>query len=148
MLEQEYNWEIESQIGDVPKQKCRTQHLVDGRARRYCHAIIYKNASTVIQILEIELTIKTNKKGVIEVESLSTLFFRARDTDKTYLKILDELMSSDKDIGLSAMSWKRKLISKRTIIKEYLGHPDKKIKSERAALDSWVARAAEKVEGM
>ena len=35
-----------------------------------------------------------------------------------------------------------------TYEKSGLGHPDNKIKNEQDALDSWMARAAEKVIGM
>ncbi|ABC33675.1 conserved hypothetical protein [Hahella chejuensis KCTC 2396] len=147
-LEDTYNWKIESQLGDVPKKRCRSLHLVGDRFRRYCHAQITRDKSTTIQILEIELTSKTNKNGDVEPESLSTLFFRASDTTTTYLRILDELMTSYKDEGLKAMSWKRKFNSQKTAVCEYLGHPDNKIKSEQDALESWVARAAEKVLGM
>jgi hypothetical protein len=46
------------------------------------------------------------------------------------------------------MSWKRNFIAQNTSVREYLGHPDNKIKSESDALESWVARAAEKIKGM
>lgn len=39
-LEKQYKWKIESHIGEVPKKRCRSQHLVENRPRRYCHAII------------------------------------------------------------------------------------------------------------
>lgn len=147
-LESEYGWKIENQMGDVPKKRCRSQHLIDDRPRRYCHAIIQRDASTTIQVLEIELTSKIKKDGTGEIESLSTLFFRASDTTVTFQMILDELMTAHKDKGLNAMSWKRKFISKNTSGWAYLGHPDNKIKNEQDALESWVARAAEKVIGM
>lgn len=147
-LEEEHVWQIESIIGDVPKKRCRSQHLVGGRPRRYCHAVIKRDKSTTIQILEIELTSKPKKDGTLEAESLSTLFFRAVDTSVTFQRILDELMTAYKDEGLSAMSWKRRFISQNTSVRAYLGHPDNKIKSEQDALDSWVSRAAEKVIGM
>jgi hypothetical protein len=57
-------------------------------------------------------------------------------------------MTVYKDEGLGAMSWKRRFISQITSVREYLGHPDNKIKNEQDALDSWMARAAEKVIGM
>lgn len=148
MLEKQYGWKIDSQMGDVPKKRCLSQHLVGGRPRQYCHALIKRDESTIIQILEVELTSKTKKDGTEEPESLSTLFFRASDTTSTFQKILDELMTAYKDEGLNAMSWKRKFIALNTSIREYLGHPDNKIKSEIDALESWVARAAEKVSGM
>lgn len=148
MLEEQYGWKIDSQMGDVPKKRCRSQHLVGDRPRRYCHAVIVRDETTNIQVLEIELTSKTKKDGAEELESLSTLFFRAPDTHSTYLNILDELMTAYREEGLNAMSWKRKYIAKNTSVREYLGHPDNKIKSEQDALVSWVARAAEKVIGM
>ena len=83
-----------------------------------------------------------------EPQSLSTLFFRASDTDTTYQLILDELMSRNKESGLNAMSWKRKYNSENTAVTGYLGHPENKIKSEEDALSSWVARAAERVIGL
>jgi hypothetical protein len=147
-LEEEHGWQIESKTGDVPKKRCRSQHLVGGRPRRYCHAVIKRDKSTTIQILEIELTSKPKKDGALEAESLSTLFFRAGDISVTFQRILDELMTAYKDEGLNAMSWKRQFISGNTSVREYLGHPDNKIKNEQDALDSWVARAAEKVIGM
>lgn len=147
-LNEEYGWKIESKMGAVPKMKCRSQHLIDGRLRRYCHAIIYRDESTIVQILEIELTSKLNKKGEFEPESLSTLFFRAGDTTSTFLAILDELMTSYGKEGPKAMNWKKRFVSQNTTIREYLGHPDNKIKIEFDALESWVARAAEKVKGL
>ncbi|MFA0809719.1 Tn7-like element transposition protein TnsE [Microbulbifer epialgicus] len=147
-LKETHGWKIESKIGDVPQMRCRTQHLVNNRPRRYCHAVIARDQKTSIQVLEIELTNKTKKDGTEETESLSTLFFRAGDTKSTYLGILDELMTSYKDEGLNAMSWKRSYITENTSVREYLGHPDNKIKSEQDALDSWIERAAQKVIGM
>ncbi|MEW9799492.1 hypothetical protein [Alteromonas sp. CYL-A6] len=147
-LQEEHGWQIQSSIGDVPRKRCRSQHLVGGRPRRYCHAVVKRDKSTTIQILEIELTCKPKKDGTLDTESLSTLFFRAGDTSITFQRILDELMTAYKDEGLNAMSWKRQFISQNTSVKEYLGHPDNKITNERDALDSWVARAAEKVIGM
>lgn len=147
-LEEEHRWQIKSNIGDVPKKRCHSQHLVGDRPRRYCHAVIKRDKSTTIQILEIELTSKQKKDGSLEAESLSTLFFRADDTSVTFQRILDELMTAYKDEGSNAMSWKKRFISQNTSVREYLGHPDNKIKNEQDALDSWVARAAEKVIGM
>ena len=88
-LEEEHGWQIESKIGDVPKKRCRSQHLVGDRPRRYCHAVIKRDKSTTIQILEIELTSKLKKGGTLEAESLSTLFFRAGDTAVTFQRILN-----------------------------------------------------------
>ncbi|MFA0813676.1 hypothetical protein [Microbulbifer epialgicus] len=105
-LKEIHGWKVESKIGDVPQMRCRTQHLVNNRPRRYCHAVIARDQKTSIQVLEIELTNKTKKDGTKESESLSTLFFRAGDTKSTYLGILDELMTSYKDEGLNAMNWK------------------------------------------
>lgn len=147
-LKDEYGWSIENQIGDVPKKRCRSQHLVGDRPRRYCHAIIQRDTSTKIQILEVELSSKIKKDGTMEPESLSTLFFRAPDTTSTFQGILDELMTAYKNEGLNAMSWKRKYISQNTSVHGYLGHPENKIAIEQDALESWVARAAEKVIGI
>jgi hypothetical protein len=148
ILGEQYNWKISNQVGDVPKKRCRSQHLVDGRPRRYCHVVITRDETTIIQALEIELTTKLKKDGNEEYESLSTLFFRASDTTETFRNILDDLMSASEDKSLGAMSWKRESISKYTSVREYLGHPDSKVQSEQDALASWVARAAEKVLGM
>ena len=57
-------------------------------------------------------------------------------------------MTAYKDERLNAMSWKRQFISQNTSVREYLGHPDNKIKNELDALESWEARAADKVIGM
>jgi hypothetical protein len=43
------------------------------------------------------------------------------------------------------LKWKRKDISEQTISRHYLDHPDRKIKSEEDALESWVARAGQKI---
>jgi hypothetical protein len=147
-LQAQYAWDIEVQIGDVPKKRCRTQHLVGDRPRQYCYAVIRRDESTVIQVLEIELTSKAKKDGTKESESLSTLFFRCSDTSTTYQSILDELMTSYTDEGLNAMKWKKQYISSVTNIRKYLGHPENKIKNEQDALESWVARAAATVLGM
>lgn len=147
-LEKDYGWKIETMLGNVPRKKCRSQHLVDGRPRRYCHAIIYRDESTIIQMLEIELTYRINKQYKPELETLSTLIFRASNTVATFQGILDELMSSDKDKGIGAMNWKRDYISKNTSVREYLGHPESKIMDDEVAMKSWVDRAAQKVIGM
>ncbi|WP_444884366.1 hypothetical protein [Microbulbifer sp. PSTR4-B] len=110
--------------------------------------MIARDLKTSIQVLEIELTNKTKKDGTEESESLSTLFFQAGDTKSTYLNILDELMTSYKGEGLNAMSWKRSYIAENTSVREYLGHPGNKIKSEQGALGSWIERATQKVIGM
>lgn len=137
MLEKEHQWPIEIRSGEVPRKNCRTAHLVEGRARQYRHAKIQRDETTLIQILEVELT---------AAESLSTLFFRADDKQVTSAeKIIDDLMSSDLEKKLKAMQWKRKLIAERTINRLYLEHPDNKIKNEEDALASWVARAASKI---
>ena len=139
MLEQlktKHDWNIEIRTGDVPKKRCRSAHLVDNRARKYSHAIVQRDETTVVHVLEIELTAK---------ESLSTLFFRATHTQKAVEEILDALMTSDTLQKFKAMQWKRKSNAEHTIARHYLDHPDKKIKSEVEALESWVARAADKI---
>jgi len=135
-LEDNYGWNMNVQIGDVPKISCRSLHFIGGRPRQYCHVIIERDETTTVQVLEIELSTK---------ESLSTLFFRSNDKDSTYFEILDELMSRYLDEGQNAMSWKRKFNSENTILCAYLGHPDNKIKSEDDALESWFARAGNMV---
>lgn len=138
-LESKYTWKIDYQMGDVPKQSCRSAHLIDGRPRQFCHAIIQRDDTTTVQVLEIELT---------KEESLSTMFFRTKGGGSVYQNILNELMSRDKDKGLNAMNWKRQFNSSNTNVCVYLGHPDNKVKSEGDALEAWVARAAEKVLGL
>jgi len=135
-LESQYKWQVNYQMGDVPKKNCRSAHLIDGRLRQYCHATIQRDDTTTVQVLEIELT---------KDESLSTLFFRPKSSGTDFQNILEELMSRDKEKRLNAMSWKRKFNSVNTKVCAYLGHPDNKIKSEEEALESWMARAAEKV---
>ncbi|MGO0309644.1 Tn7-like element transposition protein TnsE [Endozoicomonas acroporae] len=135
-LKVEYGWSVKTQTGTVPKKNCRKVHLIDGRRRKYCHALLCRDETTSIQILEIELT---------QQESLSTLFFRADVNSEPTEQILDALMSTDNIKGLKAMQWKRELIAEVTSSRLYLDHPDRKIKSEEDALFSWVARAAEKL---
>ena len=135
-LEAKYGWVIETHTGDVPSKRCRSAHLVDNRARKYTHAVVQRDDTTVVHILEIELTAE---------ESLSTLFFRATHPQKAVEKILDALMTNDTSQKLKAMHWKRKSNAEHTIARHYLDHPDKKIKSEVEALESWVARAADKI---
>ena len=140
MMLQEMNikhgWSVQTQTGTVPRKNCRKAHLVSGRSRQYCHAIVCRDATTSIHILEIELA---------KQESLSTLFFRADDACELVQGILDSLMSTDSVKGLKAMQWKREFITLKTTARLYLDHPDRKIKSEEDALYSWVARAAEKI---
>ncbi|WP_421781250.1 hypothetical protein [Kiloniella litopenaei] len=135
-LENDFGWDIDTQFGDVPRIRCRSLHLIDGRPRQYCHAIIKRDETTTIQLLEIQLAPK---------ESLSTLIFRADDERLTCLKILEELMSTYQGEGLNAMKWKRKFNSTNTDVCAYLSHPDSKIKCEDEALASWTARAAAKI---
>ena len=135
-LEANYGWDIETHTGDVPRKRCRSAHLVGGRARKYTHAVVHRDDTTEVHVLEIELTAD---------ESLSTLFFRATHTQKAVEKILDALMTSDTSHKFKAMQWKRKRNAQHTIARHYLEHPDKKIKSEAEALESWVARAADKI---
>jgi len=139
MLEQlgsKFKWSIQCQMGDVPRQRCRSVHLVDGRPRKFCRATIKRDKTTAIQVLEIELT---------KDESLSTLLFRSNNDEAVSKGILEQLMSRDKDKGLNAMSWKRQFNLENTIACDYLGHPDNKVKSEGDALESWVNRASEKI---
>lgn len=141
-LEDDKGWSIHSQLGDVPQKQCRSLHLIGDRPRRYCHVVLERDETTTIQIIEIELTVRKTKKNQQEYESLSTLFFRARDETVTYQNILDELMTCYIDDGLNAMNWKRKFNSQNTIKCAYLGHPDSNIENENDALNSWVSRAA------
>ena len=139
MLEQlkaDHGWDIETRTGDVPRKRCRTAHLVGGRPRKYTHAVVQWDETNVVHILEIELTAK---------ETLSTLFFRASHPQQAVKKILDALMTNDASRKYKAMQWKRKSNVEHTIARHYLEHPDKKIKSEEEALESWVARAADKI---
>ena len=135
-LEAKHGWDIETHTGDVPRKRCRSAHLVGGRARKYTHAVVQRDDTTEVHVLEIELTAD---------ESLSTLFFRATHTQNAVEKILDALMTSDTSHKFKAMQWKRQSNAEHTIARHYLEHPDKKIKSEAEALESWVARAADKI---
>ena len=135
-LEAKHGWDIETHTGDVPRKRCRSAHLVGGRPRKYTHAVVHRDDTTEVHVLEIELTAD---------ESLSTLFFRATHTQKAVEKILDALMTSDTSHKFKAMQWKRKSNAQHTIARHYLEHPDKKIKSEAEALESWIARAADKI---
>ena len=114
--------DIETHTGDVPRKRCRSAHLVGGRARKYTHAVVHRDDTTEVHVLEIELTAD---------ESLSTLFFRATHTQKAVEKILDALMTSDTSHKFKAMQWKRKRNAQHTIARHYLEHPDKKIKARQ-----------------
>ena len=54
-------------------------------------------------------------------------------------------MTNDTTQKLKAMHWKRKSNAKHMIARHYLDYPDKKLKSEVEALESWVARDADKI---
>ena len=139
MLEQlgaNYDWKIDTDTDDVPRKSCRSAHLVGGRPRKYTHAVVQRDETTEVQILEIELTAQ---------ETLSTLFFRTTHSQDAVKKILDALMTNDTSKKYKAMQWKRESNAEHTIARHYLEHPDKKIKSEVEALESWVARAADKI---
>ncbi len=137
-LVSEHGWTVDSNMGDVPKKRCRSAHLVDGRARKYCHAIVKRDETTQVQILEIEL-----RKN----ESLSTLFFKASDDEASCEEILDALMTSDASLNYKAMQWKRQINVEQTTSRLYLEHPDSKISNEEA-LESWCARAADRIQGL
>ena len=139
MLEQlkaDHGWDIKTDMGDVPRKRCRSAHLVGGRPRKYSHAVVTWDDTNEVHILEIELTAK---------ETLSTLFFRASHPQQAVKKILDALMTNDTSRKYKAMQWKRKSNTEHTIARHYLEHPDNKIKSEEEALESWVARAGGKI---
>jgi hypothetical protein len=135
-LEVEHGWKYETNTGNVPKMRCRSVHLIEGRPRQYCHTVLFRDAESTVEILEIELTNK---------ECLSTLFYRTKNTQETLGCILDELMTSEASKNFKAMQWKRKMNTELTTSHLYLGHPDKKIKNEDEALEAWVAIAAGKV---
>ncbi|MDO3377715.1 hypothetical protein [Geoalkalibacter halelectricus] len=134
-LEAEHGWTIETHFGKVPQKNCRSAHLIDGRPRQYCHAVLNRDVDTLIQILEIELKPE---------ESLSSLFFRSK-AKSSVDEILDALMMTDPELNYKAMQWKRKMNAELTLARHYLEHPDKKIKSETEALEAWVARAADRI---
>lgn len=138
LLKSEYGWQIETHTGEVPPKNCRSAHLIDGRPRQYCHVVLNRDPDTLIQILEIELK---------PDESLSTFFFRS-DAENVLGEILDALMTSDTELKYKAMQWKRKTNAELTITRHYLEHPDRKIKDENEALESWVARAADRIKRM
>lgn len=135
-LAKKQGWDITSEIGEVPKMRCRSAHLVDGRARKYCFATVIRDVTSKAYILEIELT---------EKESLSTLFFRTKNIELTRSTILNELMTSNASLNHKAMQWKRKMIAESTLSRFYLEHPDQKILNDSETLESWVARAADRI---
>lgn len=138
-LEANHDWSIETQTGNVPKKRCRTAHLIDNRARKYCHASVRRDDTTVVQVLEIELD---------GDESLSTFLYRSDNSQETLGQLLDALMRSESSPKRSAMQWKKKFNAEVTRARLYLDHPDKKIKSEAEALESWIARAAAKIHSL
>ncbi len=135
-LEVNFGWSIETHTGEIPRKRCRSVHMVGNRVRRYLHAIIQRDDTTKVHGLEIELTAE---------ESLSTLLFRSVESEKAVENIVDALMTSNSSKKLKSMQWKRKINVQLTTSRHYLGHPDKKIKNEVEALESWVARAAGKI---
>lgn len=134
-LESDNNWQLETRFGVVPKKNCRTAHMIDGRLRQYCHVKLNRDPDTIIHILEIELK---------PDESLSTLFFRS-NKERILEDILDALMTNNAKLKYKAMQWKREKNAELTTALHYLEHPDNKIKNEADALESWIARAAEKI---
>lgn len=134
-LESGNNWQPETRFGAVPRKNCRSAHLIDGRPRQYCHVELDRDPDTLIQILEIELK---------PDESLSTFFFRS-NKENVLEDILDALMTSNSKLNHKAMQWKREKNVELTTALHYLEHPDRKIKDGAEALESWVARAAEKI---
>lgn len=145
ILQQEYLVEVEHNIGEVPRMRCRSQHLVGDKPRRYCHAIISRNDFVDVHILEIELSFKTKADGTQDPESLSTLLFVPKKPYIDYEHILCKLMSSDKAERLSTMSWKRKDISKITKACTFLGHQDKESTEQETAWLPWARRIAEAI---
>lgn len=135
-LSNKHGWEITSELGEVPKMRCRSAHLIDGRTRKYCYANIVRDETTTVYILEIELK---------ENESLSTLFYRTENPDFVLTSITEALMTSDASLNHKAMQWKRDMNTELTNSRYYLEHPDKKVLSDAEALESWVARAADRV---
>lgn len=134
-LESKNNWQLETRFGVVPKKNCRTAHMIDGCLRQYCHVKLNRDPDTIIHILEIELK---------PDENLSTLFLRS-NKERVLEDILDALMTSDAKLNHKAMQWKRRKNAELTIALHYLEHPDRKIKNETEALESWFSRAAEKI---
>lgn len=138
-LAKQHPWEVTSEIGEVPKMRCRSAHLVEGRARKYCYAKVVRDETTVVHVIEIELT---------KNESLSTFFFRAKNADSVRTTILESLMTSDSLLNHKSMQWKRKINAESTISRYYLEHPDKKVLSDAEALESWVVRAADRINSL
>jgi hypothetical protein len=135
-LQEERCWGVDTVEGEVPKVNCRSAHLIDKRARKYCHGMIKRDQDSIVNVLEIEL-----KPG----EVLSTLLFRSDDDDAVD-KILDALMSVDSEHRIRAMHWNHKKNAKLTKARSYLVHPNNMIEVEQDAMDSWVACAAAKIE--
>lgn len=135
-LESKYSWSIKSNIGEVPRKRCRIAHMVGNHTRKYLHAVIQRDETTVVHALEIELDLK---------ESLSTLFFRSDNAERAVTKIIDALMTSDRVKKTKALQWNRQINAQLTISRQYPEHPDRKIKNEEDALESWVARASYRI---
>lgn len=122
-------WKYQVQLDTVPQCNCRTAHLIDGRKRQYIYVMLERDFDTTVHILEIELK---------QDEKLSTLLFRSNAEGAAIDSILKGLMQN-------SLKWKRKDIAEKTISRHYLDHPDKKIKNEEDALESWRARAGQKI---
>ncbi|WP_163836300.1 Tn7-like element transposition protein TnsE [Spartinivicinus ruber] len=130
-LEQKHSWKSTVQTGNVPRCNCKTAHLIDGRERQYSFVTLQRDENTIVYLLEIELKPE---------QSLSTLIYRADPAEECNLK--DQIL---KDLMSNSVKWERRNITEQTVSRYYLDHPDKKIKNEDEALESWVARAAYKI---
>ena len=128
-------WPIKTEFGRVPRGRCRSLHLIQGRPRQYIHASFPIDDSSEIHCLEIEL---------MRGECLSTLCFRADDGDRVVTPILDALMARNSSGKQKAMQWNRSTNTHLTLSRYYLEHPDRKTILSGQALDSWIERAVDK----
>jgi hypothetical protein len=134
-LRESEGWDIRIEFGNVPKQQCRSLHLLDNRPRKYLHASLLLDESTEIQCLEIELA-----KG----ECLSTLCYRSTDGREVLEDILKALMTNDSSHKQKAMQWDRSINAHLTSSRYYLEHPEQRVLATGESLDSWIERAVAK----
>lgn len=126
------DWDINFEVGHVPKGKSRKLYKIGARKRYYLHAHIQKSPDTVVHILEIELSDDRN---------LSTLMFRVKSKlseSEVINKVLLGLMNN-------CCSWDRATIEELTITRAYLDHPRDGSLSEQDRDKDWARRAIEKL---
>lgn len=135
-LTDDNNWTLTLDRGDVPREKCRSAHLINKRARQYSFGKIKISDGLTVYALEIELKDK---------EALSTLLYKTKEPDYTKTQILTDLMSSDTERNQKAMQWDRPRISDVTSATHFLGHPDSKNLTEKETCKTWAEKAKNKL---